>query len=78
MSDDLGAPTVRDTRQVYFSNETPVDAYIFDRSEMRSGQCIEGPAIIEQMDTTTLVYPGDVAKMTPDGHLIITIDLEAT
>jgi|TARA_B110000305_G_scaffold48047_1_gene51529 N-methylhydantoinase A len=78
VSDDLGAPTVRDTRQVYFSNETPVDAYIFDRSEMRSGQCIEGPAIIEQMDTTTLVYPGDVAKMTPDGHLIITIDLEAT
>jgi len=28
------------------------------------------------MDTTTPVYPGDVAEMTPDLHLIITIKPE--
>jgi hypothetical protein len=29
------------------------------------------------MDTTTPVYPGDIAKMTPDGHLIIKIGVES-
>ena len=51
-------------------------ARIYDRAVMRPGQRIIGPAIIEQMDTTTPVYQGDVAEMTPDGHLIITIDPE--
>ena len=31
---------------------------------------IHGPAIIEQLDTTTPVYPGDIAKVSADGHLI--------
>lgn len=78
VSGDAGTPVVRDTRQVYFNAETPVEARIYDRAEMRPGQCIEGPAVLEQMDTTTPVYPGDVAQMTPDGHLIITINPEAT
>ena len=76
-SGDAGAPSARDTRQVYFTEEAPVEARIYDRAEMRPGQSVTGPAVIEQMDTTTPVYPGDVAKMTPDGHLIITINPEA-
>jgi hypothetical protein len=36
-----------------------------------------GPAIFEQLDTTTLLYPGDIAVVTPDGHLIIHIDVTA-
>ena len=74
---DAGEPTVRDTRQVYFTEEAPVEAQIYDRAEMRPGQSVTGPAVIEQMDTTTPVYPGDLAEMTPDGHLIITINPEA-
>ena len=35
-----------------------------------------GPAIIEQLDTTTPIYPGDMAEVTPDGHLIIRIGAE--
>lgn len=77
VSGEPGAPEVRDRRQVYFNDESPVVARIYDRAEMRPGQIVEGPAVLEQMDTTTPVYPGDVAKMTPDGHLIITIDPEA-
>ena len=73
---DAGEPQVRDTRSVYFDAENPVDTRIYDRAEMRPGQFVEGPAILEQMDTTTPVYPGDVAEMTADGHLIITINPE--
>ena len=73
---DPGVPVARDFREVYFDEEAPVRSQIFDRAEMRSGQKVVGPAILEQMDTTTPVYPGDVAEMTPDGHLIITINPE--
>jgi len=76
VSGSVGEPTVRDTRQVYFDAETPVEARIYDRADLRPGQTVEGPAILEQMDTTTPVFPGDVAEMTPDGHLIITINPE--
>ena len=71
---DAGTPEVRDKRPVYFDADAPVETRIYDRAEMRPGQSVEGPAILEQMDTTTPVYPGDVAEMTADGHLIITIN----
>lgn len=74
---DPGAPVARDRRNViFFDPDEPVEARIYDRAEMQPGQTISGPAIIEQMDTTTPIYPGDVAQMTPDGHLIIEIDAE--
>ncbi len=75
---DPGTPSPRDRRPVYFEAHEPVEARIYDRAEMRPGQSITGPAVIEQMDTTTPVYPGDVAEMTPDGHLIIKIHMEGT
>jgi N-methylhydantoinase A len=78
VSDDPGTPVPRDRRQVYFeSAQEPVETQIYNRAEIRPGQKIAGPAILEQMDTTTPVYPGDVAEMTPDGHLIIKINAEA-
>lgn len=79
VSGDPGTPTPRDERKVIFADpDAPLDTKIYDRAEMRPGQKITGPAVIEQMDTTTPVYPGDVAEMTPDGHLIIKIDAEGT
>ena len=35
------------------------------------GQQVVGPAIIEQLDTTTPIYPGDTCRVTAHGHLII-------
>lgn len=69
-----GEPQHRDTRQVYFKADAPVETRIYNRADMRPGQRVKGPAILEQMDTTTPIYPGDVAVMTADGHLIITIN----
>ena len=34
---------------------------MYDRSALRSGQQIDGPAIIEQLDSTTLIWPGEQA-----------------
>lgn len=57
-------------RQVYFESsfyETP----IYQRSGLCTETVITGPAIIEQLDSTILVYPNQKALTTPDGNLII-------
>jgi N-methylhydantoinase A len=75
--DDASDPVPRDQRPVYFVADVAVEANIYSRADLHPGQCITGPAIIEQLDTTTPIYPTDRAEVTPDGHLIIKIGAEA-
>ncbi len=60
------------TRRVYFANwhDTPV----YWRDHLPDAAEITGPAIIEQLDTTILLEPGDVARMDTMGNLIITVE----
>ena len=46
---------------------------VYRRDGLVPGQVIEGPAIVEQIDTTVIVFPGD--RMTADawGNLVITL-----
>ena len=67
-------PKADGERPVFFENpDKPKIAKCFNRASLIPGQEIHGPAIIEQLDTTTPVYPGDIAKVSADGHLIISI-----
>jgi N-methylhydantoinase A/oxoprolinase/acetone carboxylase beta subunit len=43
---------------------------------MAPGERIEGPAIIEERESTTVVPPGDVAFLSEHGHLVILIAAE--
>jgi len=59
-------------RQVRFetgSFETPV----YWRDHLPLAFTLNGPAIIEQMDTTTLIEPFDMAISDPHGNIVITI-----
>ena len=40
-----------------------VSCPVYDREKLRAGNRIVGPAIVEQMDATTLVLPGMVARV---------------
>ena len=53
-------------------HETPV----FARERLPLGAEIGGPAIIEQMDATTVVEPGDRLVVDDAGNLIITVGNE--
>ena len=55
-----------------------VDTQILDRRALAGGVTITGPAIIEDPDSTTVVLPGDVARISAAGHLIIEIAREDT
>lgn len=50
-----------------------VSAKIYDRSKLRAGDVIQGPAIINQMDTTIVIEPD--CKGTVNEYGIIIIDI---
>jgi N-methylhydantoinase A len=45
---------------------------VYQRARLRTGQRIDGPAIVEQMDSTTLVLPDQYASVDAYRNLIIT------
>jgi N-methylhydantoinase A len=44
---------------------------IYDRDGLRAGNRISGPAIVEQMDATTVILPGMQARIEPGLNLIL-------
>jgi N-methylhydantoinase A len=48
-----------------------VTARVYDRGRLRAGDAVAGPAIITEMDSTTLVLPGHTATVHPSGSLLI-------
>ena len=67
-----GSPEPRDRRSVWLSEaDGPVDCPVFSRSDLLPGQTIEGPAIVEQMDTTTLILPEMLVQIDALQNLIL-------
>ncbi|MFW6203335.1 MAG: hydantoinase/oxoprolinase family protein [Actinomycetota bacterium] len=54
-----------------------VTAHVFDRTLLRAGDAVPGPAIVTEMDSTTLVLPGHTATVHPSGSLLIRPTQEA-
>jgi N-methylhydantoinase A len=50
-----------------------VSCPVYDRDKLQSGNRIAGPAIIEQMDATTVVLPDMVARVEPYLNLILEV-----
>ncbi len=49
-----------------------IEAAIYQRETLPAGAEFEGPAIVEQVDTTTLIEPGWHARVDEKGNLILT------
>ena len=58
------------TRDVYFDG-AKVTTQILDRNGMAEGDTVDGPAIIEEDTTTTLLPPGWQARLIAGGHLTL-------
>jgi N-methylhydantoinase A len=59
-----------DTHPVHVAGEW-VPARVYDRTKLRAGDVVAGPAIVTEMDSTTLVLPGHAATVHPSGSLLI-------
>src|SRR5229473_429459 len=65
-----GKPAAKGNRAVYFGSafqQTPV----FDRAGLPSGGRVNGPAIVEEFGSTTVVFPGQYVEGDPHGILVI-------
>jgi N-methylhydantoinase A len=58
-------------RQMISFVSGPADAPIYERGKLGAGTRIEGPAILTQLDATTLLLPGQTAEVHPLGALIV-------
>src|SRR5690242_11940772 len=65
-----GPPEPSDTHPIFVEGRW-VDAAIYDRAALRADQVISGPAIVTEMDSTTLVLPGHAATVHASGSLLI-------
>jgi N-methylhydantoinase A len=62
------------TRDVWFNAGEPHSTPVFKRDAMAAGCAVTGPAVIEQFDATTLVFPGDVARVDEALNIIIELN----
>jgi N-methylhydantoinase A len=60
-------------RLVYFSDAGYVDTPTYSRSNLAAANRINGPALVEEYASTTVVYPGDVLHVDGFGNLVIDI-----
>jgi N-methylhydantoinase A len=61
------------SRPAYFDEyQAYCDTPVYARHCLPMGAQLHGPAIIEQPDTTTVVYPGQYCRVDSAGNLLIT------
>ena len=63
----------RGRRRPVIFDSRPVPCPIYLRGGFRPGDRLEGPAVIEEMGATILVYPGDKMQVNEFGHLVIDV-----
>jgi N-methylhydantoinase A len=71
---DKAGTAKRGERKAYFPEKGGfVDCAVYDRYALARGEVIEGPAIIEERESTVLVLPGDSASVSEHGNLVIMV-----
>jgi N-methylhydantoinase A len=61
----------RRTTTTVWVGGSPQEAVVYDRDRLLAGNVVPGPAIVAEMDSTTLVLPGHAATVHPGGSLLI-------
>jgi N-methylhydantoinase A/oxoprolinase/acetone carboxylase beta subunit len=68
-----GAPRPRTSRKAFcFANRAMIDFAVYDRDELRDGDVVLGPAIVEEATTTLAFFSDQRASVDKFGHLFIT------
>ena len=66
-----GEGAAHSSRPVRFARGAEaVDTPVYRRPDLGVGQRVDGPAIVEERETTAVIRPGWVAEVAADGSLI--------
>jgi N-methylhydantoinase A len=61
-------------RRVFFEQKNDyVETSVYRRERLKAGNVINGPAVIEQYDATTVVYPDWTASVDRFGNIVLSI-----
>ncbi len=63
----------REKRPVQFDQGPAVDCPVYDREKLKPGDKFEGPALVSEYASTTVIFPGDKLAVADTGELIITV-----
>jgi N-methylhydantoinase A len=63
----------RGTRRVWFERGGFAACPVYGREQLPRSATLRGPAILEQVDATTVLAPGDVATIDRSGNVLITV-----
>jgi N-methylhydantoinase A len=66
-----GVPAEKSQRSVYFFGKGFLTSKIYERDNLRSGQSIKGPCLIEETTSTTVIPPGWAGSIDKIGNLIL-------
>ena len=72
-----GEATAKEHRPVYFAesegfSEGFVDCPVYDRYALGAGAVVQGPAIVEEIDSTTVVHPQYRVRVDEVGQMVLT------
>jgi N-methylhydantoinase A len=65
-----GALAPKELRSVWFIGG-PQTIPVFERAQLRAGQAVQGPALVEEEASVTVLEPGHRLKIHHHGHLLI-------
>ena len=68
------AQATKGRRKVWFRDVGFIDTAIYERDRLAAGATFDGPAIVEQHDTTTVMPPGTHCQVDRWGNLVIKVD----
>lgn len=63
---------IRERRPMRFDKRT-VECPVYQREKLDVGVSFSGPAVVDQLDCTTVIFPGQTARVDSHKNLIITI-----
>jgi N-methylhydantoinase A len=68
-----GGARTTSRRRAYFPETGEVEVDVHDRGRLPVGQALDGPCLVAEPTTTTVVLPGDRVEVADDGSLLIQI-----
>ena len=69
-----GQPKPTHRRDVYFGDATrAVSSPVYRRADLGPDVKLQGPALIQERGTTTVLFEGDTLTMAPSGEMIISV-----
>ncbi|MDP2857006.1 MAG: hydantoinase/oxoprolinase family protein, partial [Bacillota bacterium] len=72
-----GAPSLTGHRRVYFDTvDAWLDCPVHARDALAPQTQINGPAVVEQTDSTTVLWPGDQALVDHCGNIVVQVEPE--